>query len=156
MKSLFKKAVHAVSTWVKNLARLTYQYAINAFPIVKRFIKLTSVTFSVLFRKTMPNSDVRHMVINRDLDFDYRVYLNPARDPVKTARLLEKFRTRTALFNVGARLLGFLMDTLIALIKNVSLGGGWFGLILALVRIYPKLKNLEDVLDENRAFLAVV
>ena len=156
MKSLFKKAVHAVSTWVKNLARLTYQYAINAFPIVKRFIKLTSITFSVLFRKTMPNSDVRHMVINRDLDFDYRVYLNPARDPVRTARLLEKFRTRTTLFNVGARLLGFLMDTLITLIKNVSLGGGWFGLILALVRIYPKLKNLEDVLDENRAFLAVV
>jgi hypothetical protein len=156
MKSLFKKAVHAVSTWVKNLARLTYQYAINAFPIAKRFIKLTSVTFSVLFRRTLPNSDVRHMVINRDIDFDYRVYLNPARDRAKTARLLKKFSTRTTLFNIGAHLLGFLMGTLITLIKNVSPGGGWFGLILALVRIYPRLKNLEDALDENRAFLAVI
>ena len=34
------------------------------------------------------------------------------------------------------------------------MAGGWFGLVLALIKIYPKLKVREAELEEEEAFLA--
>ena len=155
MKSVFNKIIKKVSTWAINTARLVYQYAVNAFPIVKKISKMTAATFSVLINRTFPGSDIQHLVISRDLDFDYNLYLNPARDPKKVLQILEKFSRQTSLFNKGAHILAFLLRTLFYLIKNVAAAGGWFGLILAIVKIYPDLKKLDDILDEKEAFLAV-
>ena len=48
-----------------------------------------------------------------------------------------------------------LIDLLSHLVKNVLIAFGWFGLTLALVEIYSKLKELKIALDEKKAFLAV-
>ena len=53
------------------------------------------------------------------------------------------------------RVLGIIGSTLITVIKSVPFGGGWFGLILALLKIYTSLKKLSNRLDEERAFMAV-
>lgn len=155
MKSLFSKIVKKLTTWAINAARLVYQYAVNAFPVLKKISKVTAATFSVLFNWNFPDSDIQHLVISRDLDFDYNLYLNPARDTKKVLQILEKLSSQTSLFNTGAQILAFLLRTLIYLIKNIAAAGGWFGLILAIVKIYPELKKLEDILDEKEAFLAV-
>ncbi len=62
---------------------------------------------------------------------------------------------RTLADLLGARILAMLIDLLIHLVKNVLIAFGWFGLILALVEIYSKLKELKIALDEKEAFLAV-
>ena len=45
------------------MARLTYQYALNAFPIARRIIRIARETASFLIHKTQPDSDIEHIVI---------------------------------------------------------------------------------------------
>ncbi len=54
------------------------------------------------------------------------------------------------------RVLGILASTLVTVIKSVPLGGGWFGLVLALLKIYTPLKKLSNLLEEENTLMAVV
>ena len=155
-KSLFKTVVEKISAWVKNIARLAYRYALNAFPIACGLIKIAKDTASFLIDKTLKNSDVGCIVINRDNDYDYRLYIRPLHKPDKMKATLAEFYRKAYNFNIGMRVLGIIGSTLISVIKSVPLGAGWFGLILALLKIYNALKNLSDLFDEERAFRAVV
>jgi len=151
-KSLVIKGVKKITAWAKNIARLTYQYAIHAFTTVKRILKAMS---KFILHKTYPGSDINHLVIQRDNDFDYRLFMSPGRHIEVVEKLLSEFHTSSQLFKLGARILAMLIDLLIHLVKNVFIAFGWFGLILALVEIYSKLKELNIALDEKEAFLAV-
>jgi len=159
-KSLFRKAVRRVTTWAKNVARLAYRYALNAFPRIRQILKITKETASFLLHKVLPESDPNHIVIRRDRDCDYLVYVNPGRSSERVERVLSRFGERARRFSFGVRILGLLVSTLIAVMKRVALGAGWFGLILALVKIYSRLRELEvlldQLLDEEQALLAVV
>jgi len=70
--------------------------------------------------------------------------------------ILRKFYSTAYYFSIGMRVLGIIGSSLITVIKSVPFAGGWFGLILALLKIYTSLKNLSDALDEERAFMATV
>lgn len=155
-KSLFHKIVKKVETWVKNVARLACQYALNAFPTLKRIVQITKEAVSFLFHKTLPDSDVGHIVINRDRNYDYRLYLNPERNHQKVKTSLATFLQTANSFSVGIRVLGLMVNALITVSKSVALAAGWFGLILALLKIYARLRELEGVLQEERAFQSVV
>ena len=156
LKSIIKGVAKKIGIWVKNIARLAYQYALNAFPIARRLIDITKATVSFLVRKTLKGSDVNHMVINRDHDYDYRLYVNPGGNRDKTKATLTAFYRQAYLFNIGMRVLGILVSTLVTVIRSVPLGGGWFGLVLALLKIYTPLKKLSNLLEEERAFMALV
>ena len=156
LKSIISRVAKKISAWAKNMARLAYQYALNAFPVVRKLIHIAKPTASFLTHKTLKASDAASVVINRDNDFDYRLYINPAHDRGALKAILTKFYSTAYYFSIGMRVLGFIVSTLIAVIKTVPLGGGWFGLILALLKIYSSLKNFSDILDEERAFMAIV
>ena len=156
LKSIIKRVAKKIGIWVKNIARLAYQYALNAFPIARRLIDITKATVSFLVRKTLKGSDVNHMVINRDHDYDYRLYVNPGGNRDKTRATLTVFYRQAYLFNIGMRMLGILASTLMTVIRSVPLGGGWFGLVLALLKIYTPLKKVSNLLEEERAFMALV
>ncbi len=155
-KSLIKKVVKKISTWVRNIARLAYRYALNAFPVVKHIVKVTKETVSFLTHKTLKDSDVNHIVINRDNDFDYRIYVNPTRDSQTVQDILTKFKGQARIFRVGMSVLGLLVGTLVTVITSVAKAAGWFGLILALLKIYSKLKEIGAILEEKKALLAIV
>jgi hypothetical protein len=155
-KSLIKKVVKKISTWIKNIARLAYRYALNAFPVIRHIVKITKETASFLTHKTLKDSDVNHIVINRDNNFDYRIYVNPTHDSQTVQDILTKFMGRAELFRVGMSVLGLLVGTLVTVITSVAKAAGWFGLILALVKIYSKLKEIGAILEEKKALLAIV
>jgi hypothetical protein len=156
LKSIIKGVAKKIGVWVKNIARLAYQYALNAFPIARRLIDITKATVSFLVRKTLKDSDINHIVISRDHDYDYRLYVNPGNNRDKTKATLTEFYRQAYLFNIGMRVLGILASTLVTVIKSVPLGGGWFGLVLALLKIYTPLKKLSNLLEEERTLMAVV
>lgn len=148
------KAVKKGAAWLRNVARLAYQYAVNVLEPVGRTIKLLSLSFSFLAETTLRGSDVRHLVIRRDGDFDYYLYANPQRDAVTVAGLLETFARRARLFNLGARIIGKILATLAHVARHVALGAGWFGLVLALVRTYATVQEVTKILDESKLLLA--
>jgi len=147
----FKK----ISTWVKNAARLSYQYALRVFPIVMRVTEITKSTVTILIHKTFAESDVRSIVINRDRDYDYRIYINSDCEYEKVKATVTNFSTKVKFFNTGMRVLSLMVSSLIAVISSVPLAGGWFGLILVLLKIYSRFKGLGGILYEEQAFLAV-
>ncbi len=155
-KSMLQKIVKKAETWVKNAARLAYQYALNAFPIVKRMVQVTKEAVSFLFHKTLPDSDIGHIVINRNRNYDYRMYLNPERSSQRVKIILTNFRHKAYDFSIGMHGLGLMVNALITVGKGVALAGGWFGLILALLKIYARLKELVAVLQKTHAFHTVV
>jgi hypothetical protein len=152
--SRLRKGLQKSSAWLRNVARLAYQCAVNALEPVRRTIKLVSLSFSFLVETTIRGSDVKHLVIRRDADFDYYVYANPQRDDVTVARLLGTFERRARLFALGARIIGKLFAALGRVARDVALGGGWFGLVLALVRSYADVQETMNILDESKLLLA--
>jgi hypothetical protein len=155
-KSMLQKIVKKTETWVKNAARLAYQYALNAFPIVKRMVQITKEAVSFLFHKTLPDSDIGHIVINRNRNYDFRMYLNPERNYQRVKIILTNFLQKAYGFSIGMRVLGLMVNALITVGKGVALAGGWFGLILALLKIYARLRELEAILQKKHAFDTVV
>ncbi len=87
---------------------------------------------------------------------DYRMYLNPERNHQKVKTSLATFLQSANSFSVGIRVLGMMVNALITVSKSVALAASWFGLILALLKIYARLRELEGVLQEERAFQSVV
>ncbi|MGD8522595.1 MAG: peptidoglycan-binding domain-containing protein [Desulfobacterales bacterium] len=154
-KSLLQNVVKKIRTWVKNVARLAYQYALNAFPILKGIVQMTKASASFLLHKTLPDSDIGHIVINRDRDYDYRIYLNPERNYQKVKTNLADFLQKASSFSIGMRVLGLMVSALISVTKSVALAGGWFGLILALLKIYAQLRELVAVLRKKQVLVAV-
>ncbi len=156
LKSMIKGVAKRIGAWVKNIARLAYQYALNAFPIARHLIDITKETVSFLARRTLKDSDVNTIVINRDHNYDYRLYVSSKHNRDKLNATLTTFYRNAFFFSIGMRILGITGSALMTVIKSVALGGGWFGFILALLKIYTPLKKLSDLLEEEHAFMAVV
>ena len=156
LKSLFKTVVKKISAWAKNIARLAYRYALNGFSVVYRLVKITKETASFLVHKTLTDSHAGNIIINRDRDYDYRVYVNPERNHEKVRAILTHFCEKAHWFNMGMRIIGLTVGALIAAITKIPLAGGWFGLVLAMLKIYSSLKEIGEVLNEEQAFMTVV
>ena len=156
LKSLFKTVAKKMRAWAKNIARLAYRFALNGFSLVNRLVKITKETASFLVHKTLTDSDVGNIVIKRDRDYDYRIYVNPERSHEKVKGILMLFYEKAHLFSMGMRIIGLTVGALIAVITKVPLAGGWFGLVLAMLKIYSSLKEITDVLTEEQAFMKVV
>jgi hypothetical protein len=156
LKSIFRGAVKRIGAWVKNMARLVYRYALNAFPIACRLIDITKETVSFLVHKTLKDSNVGTIVINRNRNYDYRLYVAPEHNRDKMRTSLTAFYRKAYFFSIGMRILGIIGSTLMRVIGSVPLGAGWLGFILALLKIYTQLKKLSDLLEEEHAFMAVV
>ena len=154
-KALFRPSGRQLEKWLGSLARLAMRFALGAFRPVRELTKTVSAVAGVLRHRTFPGSDVEHIVINRDADFDYRIYVNPARSVQKVSDLLDEFRTSAARFAAGVPVLCLLIDTVRTLARNAALGG-WFGLVLSLVRIYSNLKKLKLLGGEAELATAIV
>ena len=154
-KALFPPLKRQLGKWLRSLARLTMRFALGAFRTVRQLMKVVSTIAGKLTQRTFPGSDVKHIVINRDSDFDYRVYVNPARSVDQVYELLDEFRTTATRFAAGLRVLGLLIDSIRTVATKAALGG-WFGLLLSLVRVYSNLKELKLVLQEAELAVAVV
>lgn len=154
-RAWFRSVGRQLQKWVTNLARLAMRLALGAFQTVRNLMKMVSTIASVLRHRTLPGSDVKHIVIHRDADFDYRVYVNPARAVDRVYELLDEFRTRAMRFAAGVRILGLLIDAIREVVRTGVLGG-WLGLILSLVRVYSNLKKLKLVRQEAELAAAVV
>ncbi len=82
--------------------------------------------------------------------------IHATRSIEKVNGLLDEFRDKVDLFGIGVRVLGLLIDTIKNVAKSIVLGGGWFGLILSLVRIYKNLRKLRLVPEEAEVAWVVV
>jgi hypothetical protein len=100
---------------------------------------------ATLFADT-PASD---LPIRRDSDLDQTLYLDADADPSRVRACAAKLRREASLFRLGVLVLTRLVELLFDTLRSGRLG--WFGLLLALIRIYHQARALAGSV---RALLA--
>ena len=154
-KALIKKGVKKAAQWTKNLARLAFRFAQRTFTTVHTITRAVIESFKFITPRRFPGSDPMQLIIERDGDFDYRVFVNQNADASKVRGLIETLVKQARIFGFGVRLLGLLIRAVIDTVKNTATWlTGWFGFIVALVKLFKQLKDLKLIMDESQAFLA--
>jgi hypothetical protein len=134
--------------WARNLARLVHHHAVGAFRELRAVIDALRSAVGTLFA-TRPVFDPPHLVIRRDGDLDQIIYLDAAADPARVYARAAELRRDARLFRLGVLLLTRLVELLLDTLRPGRLG--WFGLLLALVRINHHARALAAAV---RALLA--
>ncbi len=148
-----RRVFHRVVEWTKNLARLAYRYALRGFAAVKRAVGRVAGAIEYLSHEVAPDSDPEHVVIRRDRDLDYTVCLSPGRDAGRVRAITSNLVLQARFFAAGVRVLGRLVALTIDTLRTVSWAVGWFGLILALVRLFRDLRRFARAGDDDLELL---
>lgn len=87
------------------------------------------------------------MLVN-EMDFDTSVYVHDEAAPESFRRFRRRLQLKTAIFQFGARILGFAVQT----IRNIATGiMGWARLLKSLVKSLRELKPFYEQLKAVRA-----
>ncbi len=148
VRSLLRRigaAVRAAVEWTTNLARLAYRYALTAFASVRRAVARTVSAVGFVLHRTLPGSNPDHLVIVRDRDLDLTLAVHPGRDPATVRAAAADVARHGRDFHAGVHVLARLVQWVIHTVATIAGTGGWFGLVLALVRVFRDLRRLAAV-----------
>jgi hypothetical protein len=143
LTSLVGKALRKAANLATNLARLTYGLAYQTYLEVARVVDLARDAVELMLAGRFPGSDPDHLVVTWDADLDLDVWRPAAGDPVAVAGIQREFRVAVRRCRIGLRVLALLVRLIVDVVGRVVLGAGWFGLILALVRLPSHLRELR-------------
>jgi hypothetical protein len=140
--------IQQFAAWARNLARLVHHHALAAYRELRAVIDALRRAAGTLLAER-PVFDPPHLVIRRDRDLDQRLYLDAAADPARVRARCAELRRDARVFRLGVLLLTRLVELLLDTLRAGRLG--WFGLLLALLRIDHHARALAAA---TRALLA--
>ena len=143
------KAVKKVGEWVSSAARALYGTAVKAFEQVKTFGSALRYSLEVLFLKPVPGNQPPMINIKRDGDYDLRILIDPNTPPARVTASMEHFSLAAKLLNATTLVMATLLELIRKIATGILKGAGWLGLIMALVRIWPKLEALASGFHET-------
>ncbi|MEO1084295.1 MAG: peptidoglycan-binding domain-containing protein [Acidobacteriota bacterium] len=151
-----RKVIHKVFQWTKNLARFAFRYALRSFTAVRRAVGRTVASIRFFLSKTVPGSDPSQVFIRRDADLDYTLIVNPGRDPARVEAITGNLAHQARVFSAGIRVLSKLVGYIIKIVKATSWPVGWFGFVLALVRLFRDLRHWSGFAGDDIELLTAV
>lgn len=128
-----------ISFFKNNIFKAFFRYATKAYKIVKTAIRSVVTSIEYLFKGVLKGSSLETAVVWHDLDFDHTVFVNREANPEELAGIAHKLDIRTALFQLGTAILGFIFGTFKRIITGLF---GWARLLSSLVRNLRELKPL--------------
>jgi hypothetical protein len=151
LKNKIGSLIRKATTWVSNLARMAYHYAFKSFPTLAGIVNAVKSTVTLLTHKVFPGSTAGTVLIQHDLDFDFHLFFNEKASSEQTIPVIQTFISKAAVFRIGLEIMGIMLSSLITVGKQVILGGGWLGFIMALIKIVPDLKQVGVLGQEDLA-----
>ena len=132
-----------IGSFFKNLARAFYRYASKGYKIVR--LAVTSVVESVEYYvggglASEPDGAV---VLLNETDFDATVYVDEGGGAEARRDFLRRLQRKTDVFEFGARILGFAVQTIRQIALRIS---GWARLLKSLVQSLRDLKPYYEQL----------
>ncbi|MEM1182785.1 MAG: peptidoglycan-binding protein [Acidobacteriota bacterium] len=149
-----RRIIHKVFEWTKNLARFAYRYALQSFAVVKLAAQQTVKSVSFLLKDIVPGSDVNHVIMRREPGLDYMLVVNPGRDPATILDVTGNFAHMAAVFSTSVQVLTRLVSFLIRVVKTFTWPTGWFGFVMALVRLFRFIRTLVNFQGDDLELLA--
>jgi hypothetical protein len=147
VRSLIRRvgsAIRQALAWARNLARLAYRYALSSFTVVRRAIVATAAAVNFILRSPLDGSDAEHALIVRDADLDLTAVVNPSGDADTGLTLARTLRAHGLAFQASISLVMRLVRLVIQVSSSMTLPSSWFGLILALVRLFREIRTLSE------------
>lgn len=143
LKRSIRKIKNKIKEWAGNLARFIHKYATRTFQIMKTVVKAVKESIQILLPGDFSGSDPDHIVIRRDFDFDYKIFINARGAGELIEALIQKFTRAARSFKIGTQILGALVDVIVNVLKAGTVPWGWFTLILSLARTYKEIRALR-------------
>jgi hypothetical protein len=148
LRRMLGRALGAVSNLIKNLARLIARNARRAFLYVAKAVDV--IHRSLVYRAdTLFNPDeVFSVAIGRDLDLDFRLFLNQYLPRSKRDRILSSHENEARIFDAACRILGHLLGILRFVLEATRSGVMlWFVVLTSLARLVSRFGLIVDELD---------
>ncbi|MGD9136195.1 MAG: peptidoglycan-binding protein [Desulfobacterales bacterium] len=146
LKSLTKSGVKKVITLGSNLSRLIYDYALGAYTVTSNVLKSFGAVIHSITNPVIDGSDLKHIVMYHDNDFDFRLAINLSANSKAVKNLVTKVRKQTRMFVFACRILSIVMSIMLAIIRSGMTG--YTGLIFALVRSKKHLDGIKGLIKE--------
>ncbi len=144
MRKLLGRGLRKVAGRACNIARLLGHHAGRIAAAMKKILAVLKETVAFLFEDELAGSDPEQIVIRKEgLDFD--LFIVAGADPERVRSLVDRFQEQAERFALAVRIVGLLVATVIDVAKKVALGG-WLGLLVALVKIVPRAREMMDQL----------
>ena len=135
--------VKKTANWIKNISKLAFHFASQAFPVMDSLIIAVKETVSVLVHRIFPGSNPAILSIRHDLDFDFTFFYNQSVEAATYQPLLTKFQNKASIFQIGIEIMANLIDMLIEIGRKLISGAvGWLRFIIALVHSIKQLRQL--------------
>lgn len=147
-RRMLARALGAASNLIKNLARLIARNARRGFLYVTKAIDVVHRSLVYCANTLFSPVEVDSMVIGRDLDFDFRVFLNQRSSRARCGAILSSHRIEARTFDAACRILGHLLAILRFVLQAVRSGVLlWFVVLTSLARLVSRFALITDELD---------
>ena len=144
-RRMLTRAGHRVIEMGTNMSRLIYDFTQEAFTVVSNVFESLETMAQWVAGPVLPGSDLKQVVFIRDLDFDITPVVAADADGAAVGDCCRKLAHSSALFFFGCKVVGTFVSLLV---EAFSTGWtGYFGLVLALVRIRGMAGDLQDLRD---------
>lgn len=148
VRRMLGRALGAVSNLIKNLARLIARNARRAFLYVAKAIDVVHRSLVYFANRLFTRSDVDSVVISRDPDFDFRLFLNPHSPRSRREGILASHYREARIFDAACRILGHLLAVLRFVLQAARVGVLlWFVVLASLARLVSRFAQIADELD---------
>ncbi len=149
------KLVNAVKKTVQffaNIGRLVYRYALKGLDILKTAFKAMTDAVKFFFSRPIPGSDVKALYLERDRDWDLKVWVNQNAPITRIDEQVSDIQKKSRLFGIGAKVLKAMVSILLTLLKS-PIRGGWFGFILGLYKMFKQVRSVVGLTSQYKELL---
>lgn len=150
-----RKKLGGLIALARNIAGVLARRARETFAAIRDVASAMKRSWDFLVRRPLSSSDAAHLWVSHDRDFDFVLIARPEASLSRLAEISTGVAGIARLFGSTARLVGELVGAFIAVIGRAGLGG-WFGAVLALVDIRPRMLEMIELVRSIRRQLAAL
>lgn len=144
-----KKRLGGLIALARNIASMLARRAREAFAAVYDVASAMKMSWDFLVAKPVPSSDVAHLLVSHDRDFDFVLVARGDALPSRLAEISGRVLGLASLFSSTARFVGELIGAFVGVAKRAGLGG-WFGAILALLDVRRRVIEMAGLVRSIR------
>jgi len=144
-RNIVRKVASAVSSFIKNISCLAYQYMLHSYETVKAVIRGFCDSVSYLVSAELKVPEHVKTVIRHDADFDFKILVHEEDKPADVTASVEAVKIRSRIFNISSRILAALINVL----KYIATGfAGPEWLLMGLLKLHKRITRLAPELIE--------
>lgn len=151
--SLFRRTADALKQGIRNLARCIKKRVMQVAPAFTYMVKGLGISFGYLFKKRLPGSNPKLMVVEHDFDFDMKLYVDEAASDRSIQVFTNILRLMSRLLELSLDFLRMLLGFFKRVIRGTFTALGWFGAVLALFRFKRVVVVGRELSDRTRELI---